>query len=123
VTAERWAGFIPGFFLVRGFFGGFFTVFFPVAASPGKTGFSRIQAIELLVYCACTIALLWRFIPPRRMKPTAVDRSALTIYAFSVFAMAAFVDRATIIGALIGTLALLVAFLLAHKHRNVRFPK
>ncbi|HEY2457432.1 MAG TPA: hypothetical protein VGI13_09035 [Candidatus Acidoferrum sp.] len=82
-TAERWAGVIPGLFLIRGLFRG---LSFATFASASDVT-SRLQAAEVAMYSLCVIGFLWRFIPPRHTSPTTLDRFALTIYAFSVAAM------------------------------------
>jgi hypothetical protein len=83
LTAHRWAPFSIALFLGSGlrralvvFIGG------PVLDSPiiwQRT--PRLEALQLLAYCAVTIALTWRFLRDRPSPTTFVDRCALTYFA------------------------------------------
>jgi hypothetical protein len=91
VTAERWGGFIPGFFFIQSAWKGAFYVIFPSGtASPHRV--ARPEAGFLAAYSLLMIAMLWRFIPPRRIRVSFVDRLALTIFALSVAVMMALPD-------------------------------
>jgi hypothetical protein len=75
-TAERWAGFVPGF------------IFLP--AILGSLGRLPLHLAGFMAaYCLLLILLLWRFIPPRRRVVSLLDRTALTLFALSAAAFAA----------------------------------
>jgi hypothetical protein len=76
-TAERWAAYIPGFLFLGGFTRSAWATVFP------SHGVGRAQAALLAVYSIAVIAMLWRFIPPRRQPATTLDRAALTAFALS----------------------------------------
>src|SRR5208283_1806290 len=119
-TAERWAGFIPGFFLVRGIFGGLVYTAFPATSAANSHGLSRIQAGELLIYCLLVMGLLWRFIPPRRSRATTLDRCALTFFALSVAGMSVLSTDRILLAPLSGSIPLLVAWLVYRYRRSFR---
>jgi hypothetical protein len=108
-TAERWGGFIPGFFFLRGATLGIFYAIFPSAASPSHQ-IPRSEAALLAVYSVVIIAVLWRFIPPRRVRATLLDRAALTIFALSVAMMMALPSSTGLRVVLIGSAPLLVVW-------------
>jgi|GEM_PF-2252228 hypothetical protein len=108
-TAERWGGFIPGFFFLRGAFLGAFYAIFPSAASPSHQ-IPRSEAALLAAYSILIIAVLWRFIPPRRTRATVLDRSALTIFALSVAMMTALPTPTAYRVVLVGSAPLLIAW-------------
>jgi len=122
-TAERWAGIIPGFFLIRGLMGGLFATAFPIAASAHSQGISRLEAAELAIYCLCVIVLLWRFLPPHRAPATVLDRVALTVYAFSVAAVWALPRETAFRAPLLGAIPLLIAWLIFRRQRPRRIHK
>jgi hypothetical protein len=110
-TAERWAGFIPGFFLLRGIFGGITYTIFPTAADRHPHGMTRPEAAGLLIYSVVVTALLWRFIPPRRIRTTLVDRTALTIFALSIAILLQLLSSpAALPAAVLGCVSLIVAW-------------
>ena len=128
-TAERWGGFIPGFFFLRGAFLGAFYAIFPSAASPSHR-IPRSEAALLAAYSILIIAVLWRFIPPRRTRATILDRSSLTIFALSVAMMTALPTSTGSRVVLIGSVPLLIAWA-AHewkirrhrtRHRHAQLP-
>jgi hypothetical protein len=107
-TAERWGGYIPGFFFLRGFFGGIIHIISPSSAD--AQGLTRLEGAVLAIYSIALLGILWRFIPPRRVRATLLDRMALTIFALSVASMWA-LPRATAMGApLFGSIPLLIAW-------------
>jgi hypothetical protein len=112
-TAERWGGFIPGFFFLRGAFLGAFYTIFPSAASSSNR-IPRSEAALLAAYSIAIIAVLWRFIPPRRARATILDRSSLTIFALSVAMMTALPTPTAYRVVLVGSAPLLFAWV-AHE--------
>lgn len=122
-------GFIPGFFFLRGAFLGVFYAIFPSAASPSNR-IPRSEAALLATYSIVIIAVLWRFIPPRRERATVLDRSALTIFALSVAMMTALPTSTGLRVVPVGSAPLLVAWA-AHewkitrhrsRHRHAHLP-
>jgi hypothetical protein len=112
-TAERWGGFIPGFFFLRGASGGIFYTIFPPSAAPARPhGITRPEAALLAIYSILIIAVLWRFIPPRRVRATLVDRTALTIFALSVAIMGALPPSTALRAPLAGSVPLLIAWVI-----------
>jgi hypothetical protein len=110
-TAERWAGIIPGFFLLRGIFGGIAYSIFPATAEQHPHGMTRPEAAFLLVYSVVVTALLWRFIPPRKIRTTFVDRTALTIFALSIaILLQLFSSSAALPAAVLGCVPPLIAW-------------
>ena len=81
VTAERWGGFIPGFFFIQGALRATAASIVPV------DGATRLEAALIAIYSITIIAVLWRFLPPRRWRATLLDRAALTTFALSVAAV------------------------------------
>lgn len=112
VTAERWGGFVPGFFFLRGAGGGIFFTIFPSAAANHYHGITRPEAAVLAIYSIVIIAVLWRFIPPRRVRATLVDRTALTIFALSVAIMGALPSSTALRAPLLGSVPLLIAWVI-----------
>ena len=114
-TAERWAGFIPGFIVLPGLLRGIaFTI------SPPRD-LDRVEAALLVVYCVIVMAMLWRFIPPRRLPVTMLDRVALTTFATSVAAYVVLVNRSHSLSIpLIGSIPLLVASVAYLRQRKSR---
>jgi len=110
ITAERWGGVIPGFFLIQGTMGGMFYAIFPSAPRVHTQGMTRLGAAGLAIYCVVDIALLWRFVPPRRVRATLLDRTALTIYALSVASMSALSPTTALRAPLVGSVPLLIAW-------------
>jgi hypothetical protein len=125
-TAERWGGFIPGFFFLRSASLGIFYAVFPSLAPDRSREVTRWEAGLLGVYSIMIIAVLWRFIPPRRVQATVLDRAALTIFALSVAMMMALPSSTALRAPLIGSAPLLVAWatyrwrLKRHRTRNPR---
>ena len=128
-TAERWGGFIPGFFFLRGTFLGIFYTIFPSVASPSHR-IPRSEAALIAAYSIAIIAVLWRFIPPHRARATILDRSSLTIFALSVAMMTALPTSTGSRVVLIGSVPLLIAWA-AHewkirrhriRHRHAHLP-
>ena len=104
-TAERWGGFIPGFFFLSGAIKATSASVFPVI------GVTRSEAALVAIYSIAIIALLWRFLPPRRWRATLVDRAALTTFALSVAAtLVAPSTTAALRVVLVGSIPLLVAW-------------
>ena len=108
-TAERWGGFIAGFFFLRGAFLGAFYTIFPSAASPSNR-ILRSEAALLAAYSTVLIAVLWRFVPPSRAQATILDRLALTIFALSVAMIGALPTSTRLRVVLVGSAPLLVAW-------------
>lgn len=108
-TAERWGGFIPGFFFLRGAFLGVFYTMFPSAVSPSNR-IPRSEAALIAAYSVAIIGVLWRFIPPRRARATILDRSCLTLFALSVAMMSALPTPTAYRVVLFGSAPLLIAW-------------
>jgi len=108
-TAERWGGFIPGFFFLRGAVLGVFYTMFPSAASPSNR-VPRSEAALIAAYSIAIIGILWRFIPPRRARATSLDRSCLTLFALSVAMMPALPTPTAYRVVLFGSAPLLIAW-------------
>lgn len=108
-TAERWGGFMPGFFFLRGAFLGVFYTIFPSAAAPSNR-IPRSEAALIAAYSIVIIGVLWRFIPPRRARATILDRSCLTIFALSVAMMTALPTPTAYRVVLVGSAPLLIAW-------------
>ncbi len=109
-TAERWGGYIPGFFLLRGAMGGIVYTIFPFSPNAHFQGMTHLKAAGLAIYSITVIAILWRFVPPRRVRATVLDRTTLTIYALSVASMGALPSATALRAPLIGSIPLLVAW-------------
>jgi hypothetical protein len=108
-AAERWGGFIPGFFFLRGAVLGVFYTMFPLAASPSNR-VPRSEAALIAAYSIAIIGILWRFIPPRRARATSLDRSCLTLFALSVAMMPALPTPTAYRVVLFGSAPLLIAW-------------
>jgi len=121
-TAERWAGLIPGFFLLRGIFGGAFYAAFPRPPGLHSQGTPRMQAVELVIYSVVVLILLWRFVPPRRYRATVFDRTALTIYALSVASLWAATANGKAMPVIAGGIVILFAAWLQFRFFNSRTP-
>jgi hypothetical protein len=109
-TAERWGGYIPGFFLIRGFIGGIIHTIYPSPPGVHSEGLTRLEGAGLAIYSIALLAVLWRFIPPRRVRATVVDRTALTIFALSVASMLALPPGTFLRAPLVGSIPLLIAW-------------
>lgn len=107
-TAERWGGFIPGFFFFGGALRGLSYTAFPSAIPSNRI--PRLEAGLIAAYSIAMIAVLWRFIPPRRARATSIDRSALTIFALSVATMPALPTSTGLRAVLVGSVPLLIAW-------------
>ena len=118
-TAERWLV-IPGLVIVRGFFGGLFYVLFPVTSGINTRGLSRLGAVELVVYSVCLVPLIRRFVPPTMYRATIFDRIAITGYTLSITAMVLFSKDAALEAPLLGTIPLLLAWLIHLWNRSNR---
>jgi hypothetical protein len=116
-TAERWGGFIPGFFLLRGVIGGAIYTIYPFAPNAHSQGVTRLEGLALAIYSVAVVALLWRFIPPRRFQATVLDRTVLTIYALSVASMWALPRPTAMRAPLVGSIPLLIAWV-AYRGRH-----
>ena len=119
LTAHRWAPFSIAFFLGPGlrralvlFIGG------PVPNSPILwQRIPRLEALELLAYCAATIALTWRFLRDRPAPTTFVDRCALTFFAVASLGQFVVPSRFPPLLLLSGITALFVAWV-AYRFRR-----
>jgi len=84
LTAERWGGYIPGFLLLPAAMKGISYSIITPLSSTAREAFTAWQYGAMGLYGGVAIALLWRFVPPRRLNPTLLDRTALTIFALSL---------------------------------------
>jgi hypothetical protein len=85
LTAHRWAPFSIAFLISPGLLRalGFF-IAGPVPNSPIiAERIPRLEALEILAYCAVTIALTWRFLQKHPAPTTFVDPCALTLFAIA----------------------------------------
>jgi hypothetical protein len=80
-TAERWGGFVPGFLFFYTASKGFFYALIPPVATHDPVPLTRLEYLGAGLYSALAIVFLWRFIPPRKVRATILDRVALTVFA------------------------------------------
>jgi hypothetical protein len=116
VTAERWGGFVLGFIFLQGLLKGIGW------AILGSNRLIREQAALVALYSIAVITMSCRFIPPRRLPATALDRAALTVLALSASAFLVLAQSSTfaIPILLIGPGALLLAWAAYRWRRSSR---
>ena len=79
LTARTWLMLVGGYML----FGAIKGVFLFAGGSFPSHGFStRVEPLEIAIYCVVTLALLYRF---AENPPTVLDRVALTVYLFCLW--------------------------------------
>jgi len=110
-TAERWAGYVPGFLFLTNVLRGFSFALIPPGISHPFHSWSRLEWLAFGTYFALAIGLLWRFVPPRKMHATLLDRVALTIFALSFLILGAIPISVAFKFPVIGLAALLIAWM------------
>ena len=84
---------------------------------------SRLEWLAFGTYFALAVGLLWRFVPPRKMHATLLDRVALTIFALSFLIVGAIPISVAFKFPVIGLAALLIAWMAYRfdlsKHRRL----
>jgi len=122
-TAERWAGYIPGFLFLYSAVKGFSYALIPPGDSHAFHLWGRMEWLGFGAYFTLAIVLLWRFVPPRKVCATLLDRIALTIFALSFLIVGAQPISAVFRFSIIGLAAILIAWIAyrfeLRKHRRL----
>jgi hypothetical protein len=123
VTAERSAGFIPGFLFVYAAFKGFSYALIPPREGTNHLSLTQLEWLGCGVYFTVAIVLLWRFIPPRKTSATMLDRVALTVFALSVLIAPALPVHLLLRVPLFGLTALVIAWIPGQSDQRKRRRK
>jgi hypothetical protein len=122
-TAERWAGYVPGFLFLYNVLKGFSYALIPPGNSHAFHSWGRLEWLGFGAYFTLAIVLLWRFVPPRKVRATLLDRMALTIFALSFLIVGTLPISVAFRFPLIGLTALLIAWMAyrfeLRKHRRL----
>ena len=84
-TTNRWAPFVPAFFLFPAAFKSLGVIVFgpyPYSLNT-RHSITRADAAEIFAFCIVVIALTWRFVGGRPAVTTLLDRLALTFFVLA----------------------------------------
>lgn len=112
LTANRWAPFVPAFFLFPAAFKSLGVIVFGpyFHSSPHQYPTSRTEAAELFAFCVVVIALTWRFVGGHPAVTTLLDRLALTLFVLAAIKHAKTPCHWPPVQVILGVSALLMAW-------------